>query len=114
MTPGRVFIGLFTYVPQLLLLFTSCYLLPIKCHLLRPPYTHSPVFALIIASNPSHALVVEQREFPGLPARPSAYPSSSNKGGTTDTGSRLTARHRRWTKLREHENSPDRGQVEEV
>ena len=66
-----------------------------------------------ITSNLPHALAGGQRGFPEAPARPSEFPSSTNRDGTTDRGSRLTAHHLRWTKPQGHENSPDRGQVEE-
>lgn len=68
---------------------------------------------LIITSSLQHASVMEQRGFPEVPVRPLAYPSSPNRGGTTDMGSHPTARHRRWTKPQGCENSPGRGQVGE-
>lgn len=66
-----------------------------------------------ITSNQPHAFVVAQRGFPEPLVRPWAYPSSPNRGGTMDMGSRLTVCHQRRTKPREHENNPDRGQVGE-
>lgn len=70
--------------------------------------------AMIIISILPRASVTERREFPQLPVRPLANPSSPNKGGTKDTGFHLGVCHQVSTTPRGHGNIPGRGQVEEA